>query len=129
MKTKIIILLIIIFISTSTISLAVKEDLNSLTVAINKNKNVLNILSGEGKATFEGMIKNFFDVTRIVVGGIIIIKLFSTTTNINEAANDPSKLSNLKSKALWRVLALVTLINFWNILRFAEKIMNNIRLL
>ncbi len=126
MKPKILLIAIILILISS---IAVAEDLNSLNNAIKspENRNTLNLLGTEGRETFNDITGGTFNVIRVFVSGIIAIKLFLIILDVNRAGEDSNKVSELKTKALWRTLALIVLINFWNIAKFLNIVADKIK--
>lgn len=129
MKSKTLLLTIVLLLLISNVVVAQVEDLNSLSKAIKDNASISDKLGTEGKTVLMGMSKSIFDIVRYIVISFILIKIFAMFMEFQDAADAPDKRASIKTKSMWGVIGLLFALNFWSIYEFATSILNKINLL
>ncbi len=98
-----------------------EEDLDSLRVALNNNSG-MQYFRGSGKAELMGVSRDAFNIVRVVVITVLLVRAFRLYGDFIGAADNPSLKASIKTKAIWISAGLVFAINFWNILSFLSNI-------
>lgn len=121
MNKKVLLILVMILLISSTVAIAEKEDLSSLNSAIRSQRSIERIFKGESKDILMGMVKSFFDIARYAVIFYILMRLFAMYADFANAGDRPEVVASIKSKAMWHLLGLLFSLNFWSIFTFITR--------
>ncbi len=84
-------------------------------------------LMGDGlKDTGTKLMNDIFNIVRIAVIGLLIIKTFSYIGSIQGAADNPQEQRILKRRLLFSALGILLALNFWRIYAWISTISINI---
>lgn len=119
-KAHIVITLVLVILFMVSFAYA-EEDLNSLRAALNNNSGA-KYLDGQGKAELMGVSRDAFNIVRVIVVTIIMLKIFRLYGEFANAGENPAIKAKIKTKATWLALGLIFTINFWNIYSFLSKL-------
>lgn len=120
----------IAFAETSTTELGDNtEDLNSLSEAVKRNRNISHMLDTEGKEVIFGLSKDLFNIARYVVITALLARALMLFFDFQMAADAPEAKARIKSKALYLTLGLIFSLNFWKVWDYVGEIIGKISLL
>lgn len=128
MKRTITLIVVLLLISNSIALADNNDNLNSLSTAIKENKNISHLF-GESKITLMGMSKSLLDVARYIVLTFGIIRLFMLGIQFGNVGDSPAIKVGIKTKAIYYLLGILFVLNFWSIIEFASDTFSKIKLL
>lgn len=134
MKKQIILkmLLLIILINIIIIpSISYSNEINydSLNSAIKSKKNVSYLFSSNSEGMdLMDMTKSVFNVIRYIILAGAIIRLFLLYGEFANVGDNPQIIASIKNKAIWYILGIMFILNFWTIVKFANDIFTKVKL-
>lgn len=118
-RSKVVILVILIILLFSNIAYCSAEDYSSLRSALKKNS-ILKYINNNN--SFMDVMRDVFNIVRVIVSVALLGKILMLYADFREAADDPNRKAEIRNKAKWRFLGFVFLVNFWNIYGFLSNI-------